>query len=176
VLQDFILRAVAPAKASLPFALGPDGKLAFPEQPAARIKVLRREVSGLITVLWGDQIVSGIVTSAGERGDTLNVMINGQTLTLTLREALVDSMEQGVAGAQRNGGTFDVASPIPGRVKAVAVQAGAAVTTGQTIIVLEAMKMENEIVAPHDGTVDTITVAAGQVVAAGALLAKLKLD
>jgi biotin carboxyl carrier protein len=176
VLQDFILRAVAPAKANLTFALGPDGKLAFPEAAAARLKVLRREPNGLITVLWGDQIVSGVVTAAGERGDTLNVMINGQTLTLTLREALVDAMEQGVAGAKHNGGTFVITSPIPGRVKAVAVQAGANVSVGQTIIVLEAMKMENEIVAPHDGKVEMLAAGPGQVVAAGALLAKLKLD
>jgi biotin carboxyl carrier protein len=176
LFQDFILRAAPPAKAALAFNLSPDGTLALAGQPAARLKILRRDADGLITLLWGDQIVTGVVVSSGERGQTLNVMLHGDMFTVTLREALVDAMEQGVAGAQRNGGSFEITSPIPGRVKAVSVKTGDAVAAGQTIVVLEAMKMENEIVAPHGGTMETIAVAAGQVVAAGALLAKLKLD
>jgi biotin carboxyl carrier protein len=56
---------------------------------------------------------------------------------------------------------------MPGRVTAVLVEEGAAVTKGQGIIVLEAMKMENEIRAEHDGTVSKIHVQPGQAVDLG---------
>ena len=56
---------------------------------------------------------------------------------------------------------------MPGRVTAVLVEEGAEVTTGQGIIVLEAMKMENEIRAEHDGTVSKIHVQPGQAVDLG---------
>jgi biotin carboxyl carrier protein len=56
---------------------------------------------------------------------------------------------------------------MPGRVTAVLVQEGDAVTTGQGIIVLEAMKMENEIRAEHDGKISRIHVQPGQAVDMG---------
>jgi biotin carboxyl carrier protein len=56
---------------------------------------------------------------------------------------------------------------MPGRVAAVLVEEGAEVTAGQGIVVLEAMKMENEIRAEHDGTVVKIFVEPGQAVDLG---------
>jgi biotin carboxyl carrier protein len=56
---------------------------------------------------------------------------------------------------------------MPGRVVAVLVEVGAAVTAGQGIVVLEAMKMENEIRAEHDGTIAKIFVQPGQAVDSG---------
>ena len=56
---------------------------------------------------------------------------------------------------------------MPGRVTAVLVEEGAEVTTGQGIVVLEAMKMENEIRAEHDGKVSKIHVQPGQAVDTG---------
>mgnify|MGYP000786738405 CR=1 FL=1 len=56
---------------------------------------------------------------------------------------------------------------------AVKAPVGTAVTKGQVVMILEAMKMENEIVAPQDGTVASIDVAEGGSVEAGAVLATL---
>jgi pyruvate carboxylase subunit B len=56
---------------------------------------------------------------------------------------------------------------MPGRVVAVLVEEGAAVTAGQGVVVLEAMKMENEIRAEADGTVAKIFVQPGQAVDTG---------
>ncbi len=62
-------------------------------------------------------------------------------------------------------------SPMPGTVLRVLAEAGAEVTAGTPLLVLEAMKMEHEIVAPADGTLDELPVAAGDQVAAGQVLA-----
>ena len=74
------------------------------------------------------------------------------------------------AGAQ---GAVKVNAPIPGKILKVNVNAGAAVKKGDVLLVLEAMKMENEICAPQDGTVATVECAAGDSVESGALLATL---
>ena len=60
---------------------------------------------------------------------------------------------------------------MPGKILGVKANAGDAVKKGQVIVVLEAMKMENEIVAPCDGTVRQLTVQKGSTVATDALLA-----
>ena len=62
---------------------------------------------------------------------------------------------------------------MPGRVVRVPVQAGDAVRTGQTLVVLEAMKMENEVLAAHPGTVVEIHVTVGAAVDANAKLITL---
>jgi biotin carboxyl carrier protein len=61
--------------------------------------------------------------------------------------------------------------PIAGKVVGVEVKAGDAVTEGDTLCVLESMKMENPIVSPVDGTVTEIAPNIGQVVEAGDLVA-----
>ena len=74
------------------------------------------------------------------------------------------------AGGQ---GAVKVNAPMPGKVLSVKAPVGTAVTKGQVIMVLEAMKMENEIVAPQDGTIASIDAAEGSSVEAGAVLATL---
>ena len=66
-----------------------------------------------------------------------------------------------------------VVSPMPGNILKVNVKSGDAVKKGQVLLVLEAMKMENEIQAPADGKVDTINVTVGQCVGAGDVLVAL---
>lgn len=74
------------------------------------------------------------------------------------------------AGAE---GAVKVVAPMPGKILGVKAAPGQAVKKGDVIVVLEAMKMENEIVAPSDGTIATINVATGDSVEAGATLATL---
>jgi len=70
-------------------------------------------------------------------------------------------------------GSVAVTAPMPGKILGVKLQAGTAVKRGQVILILEAMKMENEIVAPQDGTIASINVAVGDMVEPGATLATL---
>lgn len=68
------------------------------------------------------------------------------------------------------GGTR-ITSPMPGNILDIKVSQGQSVKAGQTMLILEAMKMENEIQSPVDGTVAQIAVAKGSSVESGALLA-----
>ena len=70
-------------------------------------------------------------------------------------------------------GGVKVNAPMPGKILAVKANAGQAVKKGDVLLVLEAMKMENEVVAPEDGTVASINVAVGDSVEAGSVLATL---
>ena len=63
-----------------------------------------------------------------------------------------------------------VKAPMPGNILQIKVQKGQKVQAGQVLLTLEAMKMENEIVAPHDGTVAQIVAVQGKTVATGAPL------
>ena len=66
-----------------------------------------------------------------------------------------------------------VTAPMPGTILKVNTAQGAAVKKGDILVVLEAMKMENEILAPRDGTVAQVAVAKGNTVDTGALLVVL---
>ncbi len=70
-------------------------------------------------------------------------------------------------------GSVKVSCPMPGKIVSVKASVGQKVKKGDVILILEAMKMENEIVSPQDGTVASINVSAGQSVEAGNLLATL---
>ena len=71
-------------------------------------------------------------------------------------------------------GNISVTAPMPGKVLAVKVKVGDSVTSGAPVLVLEAMKMENDIVAPKDGKVVAVNVKAGDSVESGAVLVSLE--
>lgn len=71
------------------------------------------------------------------------------------------------APAPAGAGSVKVDAPMPGNILDIKVSNGAAVKAGQVLCVLEAMKMENDIVAPQDGTVASINVNKGDSVEAG---------
>lgn len=70
-------------------------------------------------------------------------------------------------------GSVKIAAPMPGKILAVKANIGQAVKRGDVVMVLEAMKMENEITAPQDGTIAGISVAVGDSVESGDTLASL---
>jgi len=75
--------------------------------------------------------------------------------------------------ASGSAGSITVSSPMPGKILSVKASVGQAVKKGDVILVLEAMKMENEVVAPEDGTIASINVSANDSVEAGDTLATL---
>jgi 3-methylcrotonyl-CoA carboxylase alpha subunit len=96
-------------------------------------------------------------------GDARTVLLGPDAWKLTRRGRL--------AGAgEADAPTGSLTAPMPGRITHVAVEAGATVTRGQSLMVLEAMKMEHAIRAPADGTVAALHFAAGDQVSEGAEL------
>ena len=88
------------------------------------------------------------------------VTVNGQTVVLTKSFG----MRQGGRGHHHAAGALRVTAPMPGQVRAVNVSEGENVTKGQTLLVLEAMKMEIRVQAPQDGVVKKLFVKQGQTV------------
>lgn len=78
--------------------------------------------------------------------------------------------EKVVAKATTSGGSYAVKAPLPGTILSINVKVGDTVKAADTVIVLEAMKMENAIHAGKDGKVAGISVAAGDAVLEGAVL------
>jgi biotin carboxyl carrier protein len=76
--------------------------------------------------------------------------------------------------ARPRSGDGRVKAPIPGLITRILVEQGASVKAGQPLIVLEAMKMENEIRAPFDGVVSSIPVGTGQTVVRNQVLAEVQ--
>ncbi|MCC7044961.1 MAG: acetyl-CoA carboxylase biotin carboxyl carrier protein subunit [Acidobacteria bacterium] len=114
------------------------------------------------------RVVDGAVTVSNAReawlvqlpGVDLEVAVNGR------RHSAVESADAG-------GGEQRVVAPMPGRVLRVLVEPGAAVVSGQPLIVIEAMKMENALAALRDGVVHEVAVAEGVSVEAGRLLLRI---
>ena len=77
------------------------------------------------------------------------------------------------APAAAPAGGEKVCAPMPGNILDVKVKAGASVKAGDVLVILEAMKMENEIVAPQDGTVASINVNKGDTVNSGDVLVSM---
>ncbi|MBQ9155614.1 MAG: acetyl-CoA carboxylase biotin carboxyl carrier protein subunit [Eubacterium sp.] len=81
--------------------------------------------------------------------------------------------KKAAAGPAGGEGSVKINSPMPGKIVAIKAQPGSAVKKGDVILVLEAMKMENEIPAPQDGTLAGINVSVGDQVEGGSLLATM---
>ena len=78
-----------------------------------------------------------------------------------------------VAAPAGAAGAVSVKAPMPGNILDVKVAAGASVKAGDVLVILEAMKMENEIVAPQDGTVASVNVHKGDTVNSGDVLVSM---
>ena len=83
------------------------------------------------------------------------------------------SVVKSVSKAQGTVGNVKINAPMPGTILGVKVAVGDTVEKGQTLCILEAMKMENEIAAPDAGTVSSINIETGASVESGQLLVSL---
>jgi len=117
------------------------------------VEILRAE-NGKLDLLIDSRHVIAYVSSDGAKRW---VTVNGQTFVLTK----TSSARRGGAGHDH---ASELAAPMPGQIRSVNVSEGEAVSKGQTLLVLEAMKMEIRIQAPFDGMVKSISVSTGLIV------------
>jgi pyruvate carboxylase subunit B len=117
--------------------------------------------------LW-DASVSRERNASSRNGDrSYGVSIGGRHYPVQILDPLRQAAS---ASGPQQSGRAEIRSTMPGRIAAVLVKEGEKVRAGQGLVVVEAMKMENEIPAPKDGTVEAISVNAGDAVEAGGLL------
>ncbi|MBQ7219198.1 MAG: biotin/lipoyl-binding protein [Ruminococcus sp.] len=112
----------------------------------------------------------------------LKITVNGTTYDVQVEEVGESSAPAAAApaapapkkaAAPAVSGGDPVVAPMPGTILSVNVTANQAVKSGDVLVILEAMKMENEIKAPKDGTITSVAVSKGESVDTGATLVTL---
>ncbi|MBI4609385.1 MAG: biotin/lipoyl-binding protein [Candidatus Rokubacteria bacterium] len=157
------------------------------ELDAQALPVEVTEVAGRFRVRVGDEVVevdarwpvpgrcSLLIAGAAYAADVtekdgwFTVDVAGETYRIRVEEETRRLLRRRGSGVRQAGGQVLVA-PMPGRVVHVAVREGQAVKAGDGLVVVEAMKMENEFKATLDGTVKEVRVRVGQTVDAGDVL------
>ncbi len=145
-----------------------------------RVEV-RAEANGHWTLTVDDREYRVDAATLG-RPDVLSVIVNGRQATQSVRSLgnglydvdgvelkVIDPRSRTLGEATQQGAanTFEATAYMPGRVVAVLAAEGDEVTSGQGVVVLEAMKMENEIQSEIDGQLERLLVEVGQTVDGG---------
>ena len=153
---------------SIPLDLTPTGKAyrATIGDEIFEIEILGTDtVRGKLDLLINGERVTAYVSSDGAKRW---VTLNGQTLVLTKQSGTRRS------GSGHHHAAGELTAPMPGQVRAVNVSEGEAVVKGQTLMVLEAMKMEIRIQATQAGVVSKLFVTPGQTVEREQILIEVK--
>jgi biotin carboxyl carrier protein len=151
-----------------------------------RIVELTRSDNGFVCSIDGTVVEADIAeTGAG----AYSILIGGQSFEVRVEKrpqnllVSVSGREYSVAvgdprewrgrraGALQSPGSQQVVAPMPGKVIRILAKAGEKIEAGQGVVVVEAMKMQNEVRAPKSGQLERILVAEGQSVDAGEVLA-----
>ena len=110
------------------------------------------------------------VETADDEGTTVEVMIEGRPYLVAIEDERSQALAS-LAGGKHVSGDASIRAPMPGLVVSVLAGPGASVERGQTVVVLEAMKMENDLTSPRAGIVKSVRVERGQTVNQGDTLA-----
>lgn len=119
--------------------------------------------------------VNGTVydVSVEEKGASAAPAASAPTPAPAPKAAPAPAAPKAAPAAGGSAGSVQVTAPMPGKILAVKASVGADVKKGDVILLLEAMKMENEVVAPQDGKVASINVNSGDMVESGDVLATM---
>jgi biotin carboxyl carrier protein len=120
------------------------------------------------------RVLFGPIRRDAVRGaEVREVVVGGWRFEIEIepeRRAVLRERARRSAGTTGKGGPVEVRAIIPGRVVAVSVAMGDTVEAGQQVLVVEAMKMQNELRAPREGTIERVGVAVGDTIEVGDLL------
>jgi len=129
-----------------------DGYIAVVNGKTVTVQVIRAANGRMDLLIDGQRVTAHVSSDMAKRW----VTINGQTLMLTK----TSGAKQGVRHDHAGG----LIAPMPGQIRSVSVSVGDAVKKGQTLLTMEAMKMEIRIQALKDGVVKSVSVMQGQTV------------
>lgn len=118
--------------------------------------------------------VHRVVARRGDGRGRYTLTINGRTYAADALDERSRAIRDLSAASAAATGPAPLIAPMPGLVVRVEVAEGDAVASGQALVVMEAMKMENELRAPAAGTVKRVAVAAGTAVEKGTVLIELE--
>ena len=124
---------------------------------------------GVYLLLAGGRVYECRVDHAGANREAAEVAVGRDTYAVTLADP--KRLRGSQASEAHAHGTSEIVAPMPGKVVRVLVEAGAEVEAGAGVVVVEAMKMQNEMKSPKTGKVASINVREGATVNAGDVLA-----
>jgi pyruvate carboxylase subunit B len=142
--------------------LGPDGLLVDGEPHVADLESVGE---GPVRSLLLDGASHRIVARRGAERDRWDVQVGGRRLAATIVDERTRAIREMIGTAGPAAGPKPVRAPMPGLVVRVEVAVGDVVEPGQGLVIVEAMKMENELRAETGGRVAAVRVAAGEAVA-----------
>jgi biotin carboxyl carrier protein len=99
-----------------------------------------------------------------EGDEEWQVLLLGQQYPLRVEDEREKRLRAAAGGAVADSGEFNLKAPMPGMIVSVAVEQGQQVEKGSVLVILESMKMQNELKAPRAGTVTRVKVKAGETV------------
>ena len=116
------------------------------------------------------------VLAQGDERRVFHCVRDGSTLHLFWEGAAyrLEEQKEGARPAHRRDKGGGLEATMPGKVIAVKASPGQAVKKGEEVVVVEAMKMENALRAPRDGTIKTVAVKVGDMVGPGSVLVELE--
>jgi len=152
--------------------LGRHWRIVDPDGGEHSIAVEELEEGGL-RLAYGDETHHLTILPGNTPGQPVRFLLNDQPVEL-IAEDEIDRLQKSLGGPEGSGGRRELRAVMPGIIRGIQVQQGESVEADAPLLILEAMKMENEIRSPAAGTVTRIHVEVGQAVAAGELLAVIE--
>jgi acetyl/propionyl-CoA carboxylase alpha subunit len=150
--------------------IGPDGVTFNGEAVHASLSDIPGSPTSQVSI--GDRVHRVIARKGASRG-AYTVLLNGHRFDVEALDARARAIRDLSAATTGVSGPAPLVAPMPGMIVRVAVVPGDTVVAGQGLIVMEAMKMENELRAAGPGTVTAVRVIAGTAVQKGAILVEL---
>jgi len=111
---------------------------------------------------------------AAQDEDTWQVLLRGRLYPVTVEDEREKRLRSAAGGGVTETGEFHLRAPMPGLIVTVPIQEGQPVKRGQVLLILESMKMQNELKAPRDGTIGRVRVRAGETVEQKQILLSVK--
>jgi len=147
-----------------------EGERVFAEISGRSYQIEVRELAaGRYTLMCEGSVFECRVEGTSESGKSVDVFVGNRQFSIAITDP--KRLRSAAAASAQADGAARIIAPMPGKVVRVLVEAGAQVAAGDGIVVVEAMKMQNEMKSPKAGLVSSLEVEQGDTVNAGDVLA-----